>query len=274
MITKILDIVNWVRTLDKKVIAFIGGAILVLFMMQQCNRISELKTEIKQVEAQAENNLNNYIAANDSIKYFRTLNGDMVAQISSYQFTVDDLQRANGNLLKKYRRSLLLNKELEGVKNLLESELQIKDSIIASTSSTRLSDSTDLIEFKDYVDYGDGNSRDLSGSLVVTKLDSALAASDVKIRLIQSITLRAAVEEVDGRDQIKISTGYPGLTIGSIENINLINNKLNAAPYSKKAGWSVGIGVGYGVMLNNGQQLGFGPTIGAHLIWSPKWLRF
>jgi len=274
MITKILDIVNWVRTLDKKVIAFIGGAILVLFMMQQCNRISELKTEIKQVEAQAENNLNNYIAANDSIKYFRTLNGDMVAQISSYQFTVEDLQKANGNLLKKYRRSLQLNKELEGVKNLLESELQIKDSIIASASSTRLSDSTDLIEFKDYVDYGDGNTRDLSGSLVVTKLDSALAASDVKIRLGQSITLRAAVEEVDGRDQIKISTGYPGLTIGSIENINLINNKLNAAPYTKKAGWSVGIGVGYGVMLNNGQQLGFGPTIGAHLIWSPKWLRF
>ena len=274
MITKILDIVNWVKNLDKKVIAFIGGAILVLFMMQQCNRISDLKAEIKQVEIQAENNLNNYIAANDSIKYFRTLNGDMVAQISSYQFTVEDLQRANGNLLKKYRRTLQLNKELEGVKNLLESELQIKDSIIAATRSTRLTDSTDLIEFNDYADFGDGNSRDLAGSLVVTKLDSALATSDVKIRLSQTITLRAAVEEVEGRDQVKISTAYPGLTIGSIENINLINNKLNATSYQKKAGWSVGIGVGYGVMLNGGQQLGFGPTIGAHLIWSPKWLRF
>lgn len=273
MIT-LIKILDWFRSLDKKALAFIGGAVLVLFMMQQCNRISDLKYEIEQVEIEAENNLNNYIAANDSVRYFRTLNGDMVAQVSSYQFTVQDLQRANSNLFKKYKRTLQLNRELEGVKNLLQSELEIKDSIIASASSTRLNDSTDLIEFSDYKDFGDGNSRDLAGSLIVTKLDSALIASDVRIRTSQSITLRAAVEEIDGRDQVKISTSYPGLTISSIENINLINNKLNESPYQKKAGWSVGIGVGYGVMLNNGQNLGFGPTIGAHLIWSPKWLRF
>lgn len=273
MIT-ILKILDFIKSIDKKVLAFIGGALLVLFMMQQCNRISDLKTELKVTEEGAETLLNNYIAANDSIKYLKNSNGDMVAQISSYQFTVEDLKKANSSLFKKYSRALKLNEDLEGVKNLLMSELEIKDSIIAASTSTRLNDSTDLIEFSKFDDFGNGNSREIEGSLYVTKLDSALRASNVLIRTSQNLTLSAAIENIDGRDQVKISTSYPGLKINSIENINLINNKLNVNPYQKQGGWSIGLGVGYGVMLNGGQQLGFGPTIGAHLIWSPKWLRF
>ena len=57
------------------------------------------------------------------------------------------------------------------------------------------------------------------------------------------------------------------------QNINLINNKLNEK-IQKKARWSIGVGVGYGASLINGQVIQFGPTIGVGLHWSPKFLQF
>lgn len=83
----------------------------------------------------------------------------------------------------------------------------------------------------------------------------------------------AAIEDNDGYNELKISTGYPGLTISDIENINLINTKLNQRN-EKKAGWGIGVGVGYGINLNNNQVISTGPSIGIGVYWSPKWLRF
>jgi len=79
-------------------------------------------------------------------------------------------------------------------------------------------------------------------------------------------------EKTNGVEQIRIATDYPGITFGEIENINLINNKLNKP--TKKAGWSIGVGLGYGYTLSSGQVINLGPTIGVGLFYSPKWLRF
>ena len=84
----------------------------------------------------------------------------------------------------------------------------------------------------------------------------------------------AAIEEgEDGADRLKLSTTYPGLVIKDIENINLVNTRLNRRS-EKKAGWAIGIGVGYGINLNNNQVISTGPSIGLGLYWSPKFLRF
>lgn len=273
MIT-IIKILDWIKSLDKKTLAFIAGAVLVMFMMRQCNRIENLKNEVKIVEQIAQDNLNNYIAANDSIRYLKNENGDLVAQISSYQFNIDDLSSLNKDITKKYRQALQLNEDLEGVKNLLMSEIQIKDSLLAAASVTVVNDSVSTIKFSKFDDFGDGNSRDLTGSLLITNSNLGLIPSNVLINTTQSLTLRAAIESIDGRDQVKISTSYPGLNISGIENINLINNKLNDRNPPKSAGWSVGLGVGYGVSIVNGNTVGIGPTINVGLHWSPKWLRF
>ena len=96
---------------------------------------------------------------------------------------------------------------------------------------------------------------------------------DPNFSISQEMSLFAAIENVDGQDEIKISTSYPGLTITDIENINMINTKLNQRN-EKTAGWSVGFGIGYGVNLNNNQVISYGPSLGVGLFWSPKWLRF
>ena len=61
--------------------------------------------------------------------------------------------------------------------------------------------------------------------------------------------------------------------IGDIENINLVNSRLNRKD-QKKSRWLVGFGVGYGVNLNNNQVISTGPSIGLGIYWSPKFLRF
>ena len=83
----------------------------------------------------------------------------------------------------------------------------------------------------------------------------------------------AAIENIDGADRLKLSTSYPGIEIKDIENINLINTRLNRK-VQKKSGWSIGIGVGYGINLNNNQVISTGPSIGLGVYWSPKFLRF
>ena len=76
-----------------------------------------------------------------------------------------------------------------------------------------------------------------------------------------------------GYKKVKIASFYPGLDVQDIENINLINNKLNEAP-KKRDRWVMGVGVGYGVSLVNGSTLSLSPWIGASLLWTPKWLQF
>lgn len=267
---------NKIKSLDSRVIAFIGGALLVLFMLQQCNTISSLKQDLKKSEERAQNNLNNYIASTDTIKYYKNKNGDLVAEVKSYVFTVEDLKKANSKLLDKYIVALNLNKDLKGINSLLEAEISLKDSLLANSSIQVINDTTKRIKFAKNDDFGKGNSRNIKGSIDLFETKDTSYVSDAKITIDQNVTLLASLETTKDGNIIKITSEYPGLKINSIENINLINNKLNAdnTTIEKKAGWSIGMGIGYGINLNNNQKISYGPSINLGLYWSPKWLRF
>jgi len=272
-------IFNFFKNLDAKVLAFIGGAVLVLFMMQQCNRISNLKEQVKQSERDAANSFNNYLAAKDSVTYFKNELGGTVAQISSYTFKISELEKANLDLKERYIDALKLNKDLKGVTMLLYTEIKIKDSLLANTKVTDLDSLTGFIEFNKYDDFSSGNTRFIMGSLVV-KYDPELkkfTSFPANVVISQTLSLSAAVEEIDGRNRLKITSAYPGLVITKIENINLIDDRLNNKEkgIDKKSGFSVGMGVGYGINLNTtNSTVMHGPTINVGVYWSPAWLRF
>lgn len=274
-ITKVID---FIKKIDTRTLAFIGGALLVLFMMRQCNTISELKQEIKVQEMVAGDNFNNYLAAKDSVTYFKNELGESVAQVSSYKFRIEDLENANLNLNDKYIKALRLNKDLKGVNSLLSAEIKIKDSIIASTSITNIDSLSGLVKFDKFEDFDGINTRAINGSLIVRYDPTTykFSGSPASINLTQTLGLSAAIENIDGRDRLKITSSYPGLTISKIENINLVDDRLNKEnKIDKKAGFSVGMGVGYGINLNpTNSSVTHGPTINVGLYWSPKWLRF
>lgn len=272
------SIINFFKRLDSRTLAFIAGAVLILFMMQQCNTISNLKEDVKKYEKEAEDNLNNYLAAKDSITYFTNELGDAVAQVSSYKFKVEDLEKTNLDLNKRYVKVLGLNAELEGVNSLLYAEIKVKDSIIASTSVSSLDSLTGRVEFNRFDNFGSGNTRSLNGFVVVRydPINKKFISLPANVLLNQTLSLTAAIEEIEGRDRLKISSAYPGLVISKIENINLVDDRLNKEnKIDKKAGFSIGMGVGYGINLNpSSSVITAGPTINVGLYYSPAWLRF
>lgn len=274
----LLKIYNFFKNLDTKTLAFIGGALLMLFMMRQCNTISNLKEDLEFQKEVSTTNFNNYLAAKDSIQYFENELGNKVAKISSFEFLVSDLEKANLDINNKYVRVLGLNRDLKGVNSLLSAEIKVKDSLLALTSVTVIDELTGKIDFNDSNDFGSGNTRSVVGDLTVTydTISKSFYSSPVNLSITQTLSLRAAITESDGRDVLKISSSYPGLSITGIENINLINDRLNKEnKIDKKAGFSIGMGVGYGLnYIPSTSNVVFGPSINVGLYWSPKWLRF
>lgn len=270
---KIKQYIEWIKK-NRTLIGFVIGALFVLFMLRQCNQIEKLKQEVKIANENTQREVNNAQAAKDSVRIVMGKNGELISTIKSYEFDVSNLRAEQKVLTEKYVKALALNKKLEGVNVLLMTDLEIKDSIIASLKSTQIDSTSAKLEFATTDDWKNGNSRTISGWLIVRRgKNNILTGDKVSLMLDQKIKLMAAIEETDGIQSVKITTDYPGLKFTDIENINLINNKLNQKP-EKKAGWSVGVGLGYGVMLSPGQTVMVGPTIGLNLIWSPKWLRF
>lgn len=259
---------------NRTLVTFIAGALFVMLFLRQCNRTSELKRQVEIAQQDADRNLNNYLASKDSVSLLTNENGDLLASIRSYQFDLSNMDKEQSKLLNKYRKVLNLNKDLNKVNALLSADLEIKDSLLASSTVIQIDSTTSRIEYDRFDDFGNGNTRRLTGSSLI-KFDNGrfnvLGQSQFDID--QTLSLSAAIENVDGADRLKLSTSYPGLTISNIENINLINTKLNQKQ-QKKAGWSLGVGVGYGVNLNNNQVISTGPSIGIGLYWSPKFLRF
>lgn len=258
---------------NKNTLTFVLGALFILLFFRQCNQTEALKHELEISKQDSDRNFNNYLASKDSVRTLTAENGNLISEIRSYEFDLSNIKGDQEELLNKYRRALNLNKDLNKVNTLLSANVEIKDSIIANSTVTVIDTNTTKISFDKFDDFGGGNTRSLFGEMIIRRLDSTYSYSNPFIKLDQTISLMAAIENIKGYNQLKISTSYPGLNISDIENINLINTKLNQRN-TKKAGWSIGIGVGYGINLNNNQVISTGPSIGVGVYWSPKWLRF
>lgn len=243
-----------------------------LLFMKQCNRIETLKRDVKIAKEIADRNLNNHLAAQDTIRLERNINGDLVSTISSYEYTIEQLEQKNEELLNDYKEALAINEEYKEINNLISAQLEIKDSIISAAAVKMDGDSikVDLVDNKKWDKY---NWRNFRGSVVLYPQDSLYQVTRSIFEIEQGISLRMAILNVDGRDQLKVSSPYPGLRFTNIENINLVNDRLNR-PTVNKGGWALGFGVGYGINLNNQQVVSWGPSIGIGLYYSPRWLRF
>tara|TARA_B100000963_G_scaffold349283_1_gene358117 strand:- start:3833 stop:4642 length:810 start_codon:yes stop_codon:yes gene_type:complete len=259
---------------NKTLVTFIAGALFVMLFLRQCNQISNLKQDVKFAQEDADRSLNNYKAAQDSVKVLRNENGDQLAEIRSFEFDLSQLEESQKNLTRRYQKALALNKDLKEVNSLISAELEIKDSLDVSTTTETIDTTTTRITFNSEKDFGNGNSRILSGFSTVKYDFGKFEVLNTQFELKQTLSLMAAIEAgEDGADRLKLSTSYPGLVIRDIENINLVNTRLNRKA-EKKSRWLIGFGVGYGVNLNNNQVISTGPSLGVGLYWSPKFLQF
>ena len=271
----LINIYNFLRGLNKNTIIFILGALFMLLFLKQCNQTADLKRQLANAKTEAERSHNNYLASQDSVKYYKTEAGSLVAEKRSFVLQLEEFENNYKDLKREYSEVLGLNKNLEKQNTLLKAKIEILSRITPESSITSLSDTSSFLNFKKEEDFGKGNSRLFSGKVKVFYTDKKFSVDDTQtyFDLKQTIKLYASIDEENGYKKVKIASFYPGLDVQDIENINLINNKLNELP-RKRSRWVAGIGGGYGVSLINGTTLSFSPWIGASVLWSPKWLQF
>ena len=269
------SIYNFLKGLNKNTIIFILGALFVLLFLKQCNDKTNLKAELNQVKIEAERSHNNYVGAQDTIKYYRAENGGLIAEKRAFVFTQDEFEKNYKDLKEEYTSALNLGKNLSKQNVLLKSQIEILSTIKPEGTVAQLNDSSAFINFTKFDDFGMGNSRTFTGKAKILYFDKKflLDSTQTQFDIKQNIKLYASIDESNGYKQVKMASSYPGLNVLDIENINLINNKLNEAP-KKRDRWVMGVGVGYGVSLVNGSTLSLSPWIGASLLWTPKWLQF
>ena len=270
-----IDFKKYIPT-KQTIVQFIVLVVLILLLLHQCDRNSTLKQDVKNAQTIANRNYNNLKASLDTIKFERNKNGELVAIKLAYEFDINTLTAENKRVIADYQKSLGLNKDLKGVNSLLRAEIKIKDSIInAQSSVVATSDSTSTISISNEKNWDKYNWSKFNGTVDIlrNKKTNNITVLSNKFKFEQGIELKAAIINEDGVNKLKITSPSPGVLFTNIENINLVNDKLNQKD-EKKSGWSVGVGVGYGINLNNKQVISVGPSINVGLIWSPKWLRF
>ena len=272
------NIINWIKNvkITKTDILYIGLIIFILISIYQCDSNAKLNEEIASTQVIANRNFNNLKASQDTIKFERNKNGELIAIKLSYEFDINTLTSENKKIIEKYQKSLGINKELNGVNSLLRAEIKVKDSIInASSSVTITSDSTVTISVNDEKKWDKYNWRKFNGTIDIlrNKKTNNISVLSNKFEFEQGIEVKAAILNENGINTLKITSSYPGIKFTNIENINLVNDKLNQKQ-NKKSGWSIGIGGGFGMSLSPGTIITVGPQIGIGAYWSPKWLRF
>jgi hypothetical protein len=258
---------------NKTLVRFIGIAIVVLLVLKQCNQISNLKEDLQNTERIADRNFNNYKAAQDSIKTELTKNGQLVSRIGTFEYDVEVLKSDKSKLLNRYNKVLKEKTKLENINTLISTDLTIKDSILNSNVTVSQDEDVVTFKFSDNKNWDIYNYRKFSGELKIIRLDSVLGIKSSRFDFNQGISLTTAIIKEEGRNILRITTPYPGLDFTSIENINIVNDKLNQKQ-NKKSGWSIGVGFGYGINLNNNQVISTGPSIGLGVYYSPSWLKF
>lgn len=261
-------------TLYKNLILYICVGLFVFLFIWQCDRNQKLKSEIKEVEIVSNRNYNNLLASQDSVRVEKTKNGNLVSKISSYEFEVNSLSKDNKKILKKYQTALNLNKDLNDINTALSADIKIKDSIInAKGDIVFQSEDSINIKFNNNKQFDSYNFRKFSGTAALNKINGKFKVTNSKFNFEQGMNIKAAIAKVNGRNELRITTNYPNVKFTNIENINIVNDKLNPL-LRKEKNWSIGVGIQYGLTLNQDQIIGNGWSIGIGIQWSPKWLRF
>ena len=272
----LINIINWIKNLKltKTDILYIGLIIFILIFIQQCNLNSKLKKEIESTKTISDRNLNNYKASLDTIKFIRNREGLLIAEKLAYVYDINLLTSENKTQLEKYINALQLNKKLKGVNSVLSVELKIKNQIVNSKSEVKqLSDSLYSLSFSDSINWDKYNWRRFNSTIDIQTNNKQVSIIKSNFNWQQGIELKTAIITENGINSLRVTSSHPDVEFTNIENINLINDKLNQKQ-TKKAGWSIGVGGGFGTNLSSNQNVTISPYIGVGIYWSPKWLRF
>lgn len=273
-----MKILNYILEIIKKIflflfdiknintVIFFGSIILVLLLLNECNKNRNLKTEIA-ISNQ------NIIALSDTFKSVKNKNGELQQEKYSLISHNGDLKKLNDSLYieqkKQKDRVIFLNSLVATLKSKNDSLLQENNSLKDKLGQIIIgNDTINYLSWDFSSIYDSKNSRTIKGKTkfmigdnkTVISKGSTLEDFNFKFNLVTGLS-----ETDDKKLKIWAKSDYPGLEIVEMDgalidpkNSDVLKNLM------KPKKWSVGVQVGYGVMLNS-NQVKSGIYVGAGL---------
>jgi hypothetical protein len=227
----------------------IGFVIFLLLFLQQCNRTSELKQDLRLANQ-------NQLALNDSIRIIKNQWGEEIAVknvLFANQKELKDLNSDLFNDLKKLKGDVLYVQKMVG---------RIKrDTLYLTNTVTEYPDGTKKLSWEYDTLYDINNGRLLAGysqfsvdtsNGQITDKGTVITKDEIRLKLTTGIT------ELNDSYQIFVKTDYPGLKFDQLD--GAIIDKKKFVGSSNESSWVIGpqFGIGMGYNPSNGT---FGPSI-------------
>ena len=275
MITKI-DINKIWKFLKSKIFTILLIVVLIGYAGFQYNTIQNIKRD-KAIKEQ------NIIALNDSLKYERTKNGELIVSIAGYISTEKELKSINKDLWERVKgqsgdiislNHVIIQLRQDSIQ--LQKWLKEKDKIIGEL--TTIDSNTYAAPWVLPYVYDSTNFDIISGRTyikVLSKNPLKLIHSNTEIieRLTQ-IDLTWGQKVEDKQLRVFVQSAYPGFTVAAMEGV-LIDP--NSNPLIKKLikekHWFTGLGIGVGISAGFNITSGtYGLVIGPSFIYNIyKW---
>lgn len=236
------NIWKFIISLKPKHWIYIGGVIILLLFLKQCNTISNLKTDL-QLEEQ------NRISMLDTMEIIKSDKAGLIAFKTTAVADKKKLKEINEDLLDE-----LDNLKKKGVKGDIKTISRIKGNIsppndqpleaevvyINPEGEVRLTLNLDTI-------YDENNSRHLAGyvdfyidSMKVKDVRAILTEDEINIALSTGI-----VKMEDGIYKIYVQSDYPGFNVTDLDGA-ILDKKMLKELGLTEASWVIGPQVGYG----------------------------
>ena len=259
--------------LYKDTVSFLTGRLfpillsvfLMFLLLRQCGITENAREE-------ANRNLGNLLAQQDSVKHLETRLSGALAERSAFKLKYNELSDEQEDLIKRLE---LERKRKPGV--IIKTEIVYRDTTIVVSSTNHNEGDSSYIAFS-YNPVLPGTNRLLiDGTIPYTfDSDSTIFPGDASLSIEQRIDLVTGLysNPDDGLLYIRASTDFPGLKFRELQALNMIDDpETKRALKSARRTFGVGVSAGYGISLDNGGYT-VGPFLGIGLSYSPKWLQF
>lgn len=260
-------ILNFVKT---KTFAYIITALFAFIAFNNCKSKQDVVAEKNKIEQ-------NIIASNDTAKYYKNKNGELVTEKTLLILSIKELKKEKNELYDKIKDQVGSIISLNSVILSLKQDTTLLREKLRNSNTkppTKINDSTWVVNWDLLYKWDDANFDNyvgrtkigISGNVPLNTIKIIDKGSELTQRT-SNIDLTFGEKVVDGKYNVYVVTSYPGLTAKSLEGVFIDpNTNDNIKKLIKKkhwfTGWSVGIGVVPGYNLIDGK---FGLTVGPTL---------
>lgn len=270
---------------QKNVKAIIAVCAIIMLSLITCQHYSIQKLKGKVAAAEMKSTLSdrNAQTLKDSARYWIAKDSSNVATVGLLSATNDTWKTQFADLNNQFNDLIYKNEKNVQKQTLLQTQIAVKDSIIASltrngatntTGSYVANDST--LRINEVHKYDSVNYNSLTGNVSLHIDSNKIKSASLSLKQSFGIGINLATyRTAKGIPQVSVATKYPGAIL-SVSGIQDVNDQITSAVAKTKTKSSFGIGLqaGYGYTFVPGATIQRGVYVGIGLGWQPSFLRF